>query len=310
MANTNTKIEWTDTTWSPVTGCTKVSAGCKHCYGERIAKRFWGERKFTDVQTHADRLDQPLHWKKPRRVFVNSMSDLFHGAVTWRFIIKVMAVIEKCPQHQFQILTKRPERMAKLFEDVEPPKNVWLGVSCEDQETADERIPILLQVPAAVRFVSCEPLLEDINLHDHLFYDDGPACCDGGTPESVCGCHGAHQILNRDPGIDWIIVGGESGHGARPTHPDWARSIRDQCQAAGVSYFFKQWGEWAPTKPACFCKVTNSRYSHHSIDLLADGSKYDPTKPDDWPRSTSLYRVGKKAAGRELDGRTWDEYPS
>lgn len=236
-----TKIEWTDTTWNPVTGCSKVSAGCKHCYAEGIAKRFWGDRKFTDVQTHPKRLEQPLHWKKPRRIFVNSMSDLFHDDVPTHFIVSVMAVAEKCPQHTFQVLTKRPKRMLEFF-DVEmccpAPNNVHLGVSVEDQPTADERIPLLLQTPAAVRFVSCEPLLGPIDFG----VDDGPACCDGGTAESPCGCHGAHFIFPMDENINWIIVGGESGPGCRSMDVEWARSIHEQCVAANVPLFVKQLG--------------------------------------------------------------------
>ena len=258
----STKIEWTDEVWNPVTGCDKVSQGCKNCYAERIAERFWGERKFTDVQCHPERLDIPLHWRKPRRVFVNSMSDLFHEDVTDEFITEVWNVMHDTPQHIYQILTKRPERMQWLTHQqwgdhlVEP--NVWLGVSCEDQKTAYERIPLLLQAPAAVRFVSLEPLLGPIDLL------------------AIFG----HDLYAMNKGLDWVIVGGESGPHARPMHPDWARSIRDQCVEAGVPFFFKQVGEWATVEEF--------------------GTK----------RELGILRVGKKKAGRLLDGREWNEFPA
>lgn len=242
-----TGIQWTDAVWNPVTGCTKVSPGCKHCYAEAVAERFWAKqyppvsetrhpevepraREFTDVWTHPDRLDEPLHWRKPRRVFVNSMSDLFHEDVPWEFIAHVFDVMEKAKQHTFQVLTKRPERMRDFVTIIgseagrkSAPPNVWLGVSVENQETADERIPLLLQTPA-VRFLSCEPLLEPINL-GLLRY-----------------CHkDGHETLGNPP-IDWVIVGGESGPGARPMDLAWARSIVEQCRAANVPCFVKQLG--------------------------------------------------------------------
>lgn len=219
-----TKIEWTDEVWNPVTGCTKVSQGCKNCYAERIAERFWGDRKFTDVQCHEDRLEIPLHWKKPRKIFVNSMSDLFHPAVPFDFVDEVFAAIWKADQHTYQILTKRPERMHDYFKRGNwmldyPLSNVWLGVSCEDQKAADERIPWLLKTPAAVRFVSYEPALGPVDFETYI-----------------------EQGEYEEPPLDWIIAGGESGPGARPAHPDWFRSVRDQCVEAGVPFFFKQWG--------------------------------------------------------------------
>ena len=230
---TKTTIEWTDETWNPVTGCTKVSAGCKNCYAERIANRFWGERKFTDVQCHEDRLEQPLHWRKPRRVFVNSMSDLFHDDVSYDFIRQVWYRMLGAPElsspHIFQVLTKRPERMQEivtlLARNVGSGNNIWLGVSAENQETADERIPLLLQTPAAVRFVSCEPLLGALVLSPVWIADIWPT---GGKT------------------LHWIICGGESGPNARPMNPDWARSLRDQCKAAHVPFFMKQMAKKAP----------------------------------------------------------------
>ena len=223
--NGKTKIEWTDTVWNPVTGCTKVSAGCKNCYAEVIANRFWGSRKFTDVRIHKERLQQPLNLRYHNMIFVNSMSDLFHEDVVDEFIIDVFLIMAKAKHQIFQILTKRPERMRDFFEDcmsmppILPLANVWLGVSVENQETAALRIPILLETRFAHRFISAEPLLDQINLKDIKEYRD------------------------RDmTGIDWLICGGESGPHARPMHPDWVRSLRGQCKAAGVPFFFKQWG--------------------------------------------------------------------
>lgn len=258
----NSVIEWTDATWNPVTGCTKVSQGCKHCYAERDWSRLahlpaYQGRAFTDVACHTERLDQPLRWKRPRRIFVNSMSDLFHEAVPDDFLDKVFAVMALSPQHTFQVLTKRPERMRDYCKTLGQHNgtdrvsiaaqqisskawflwrmgdvgwclpNVWLGVSVEDQEAADQRIPLLLQTPAAVRWVSAEPLLGPVDVQAAI--NRMPWRIGGG-----------------DAGLHWVVVGGESGPKARPMHPDWARSLRDQCAAAGVQYLFKQWGEWAP----------------------------------------------------------------
>jgi protein gp37 len=194
----------------PVTGCTKVSQGCKHCYAERLADRFWGDRPFTDVRTHPERLDQPKAIRRPSRIFVNSMSDLLHPDVSKRFIRQVFDVMAGCPRHTFQILTKRSERLVELAADLQWPPNIWIGVSVESAEVVD-RINDLRQVPAAVRFLSLEPLigpLRDLDLE----------------------------------GIDWVIVGGESGPGARPMSPAWVKDIRRQCRKAGIPFFFKQWG--------------------------------------------------------------------
>ncbi len=319
-----TSIEWTRSedgtpgkVWNPVTGCSKVSQGCKNCYAERIAERFWGERAFTDVQCHPERLDQPLRWRKPCRVFVNSMSDLFHEAVPVEFIDQVFAVMAACPQHIFQVLTKRPQRMLDYLRDTsiktlgvwwttifeclerpEPPmpktwplRNVQLLVSVEDQETADERIPPLLLSPAAVRGISAEPLLGHVDLRKIRI---GNSWIKGGFAHDWrVNCLRPQTIFPEDghvhlTGIDWVICGGESGPGARPMHPDWARSLRDQCQAAGVPFFFKQWGEWLP----------------HNQDGNPELKSGQHLNCSDAP-----VRVGKKAAGRLLDGREWSEYP-
>lgn len=253
-----TSIEWCDRTWNPVSGCSKVSPGCKHCYAETIAHRFWKNRPFTEVRCHPERLDEPLHWRKPQRVFVNSMSDLFHEEVPDRFLMECFRKMT-CPavsglhrgaeRHTFQILTKRSGRMRDFALAMRqtgwipqdnstgvtwPAKNIWLGASVENQQAADERIPILRETPAAVRFLSVEPLLEKLNLIDHL--SDCP--------------YRAHTSSK----IDWVIVGGESGPSARPCNIDWIHSIVRQCKAAGVACFVKQLGSrpaWNHIVPGC-----------------------------------------------------------
>jgi protein gp37 len=208
-------IEWTDATWNPVRGCTKISPGCKNCYAERFSERFRGveghpfEQGF-DLRLVPSFLELPLRWRTPRRIFVNSMSDLFHEDVPYDFIARVFDVIRRTPRHQFQILTKRAERMAALTSTLQVPTNTWLGVSVESAEYTS-RIDALRSTDATIRFLSVEPLLGPI---PHLPLD----------------------------GIHWVIAGGESGPHARPMEPDWVRSIRDQCVGAGVPFFFKQWG--------------------------------------------------------------------
>lgn len=320
-----TGIEWADSTWNPITGCDKVSPGCDRCYAETFAERWRGtpEHYFAngfDVQLRPNKLDLPLRWTRRRKVFVNSMSDLFHDKVPDEYIARVFAVMALAPQHTFQVLTKRHGRMRSLLssddfrsevtqtfvgwavEDLSlktghlesatgdwwPLPNVWLGVSAEDQQRADLRIPALLDTPAAVRFVSAEPLLGPINLHTDPI--------EAGSP-----FWGSQ--------LDWVIVGGESGPGARPMHPDWARSLRDQCVAAGVPFLFKQWGEWVPERlglhgnnaPAAFLSTGGV------VRPLINGK---PACPPMAPAGDmTIRRVGKKRAGRELDGRTWDQYP-
>ena len=242
-----TKIEWTQETWNPVTGCTPVSEGCRNCYAERMARRLAGRYGYPetprhfDVTLHPDRLDQPLHWKKPRTIFVCSMSDLFHEDVPFDFIGKVLGLAANLPHHTFQILTKRPQRMLEFYRACEqangksivPPSNVWLGVSVENQFAANERIPILLQIPAAVRFVSCEPLLGPIDLTNMRL----------GAAEWG---NALQPIRDICPAIDWIIVGGESGPGARPMPTAAASLIVQQCRDANVPVFMKQLGTvWA-----------------------------------------------------------------
>ena len=212
-------IEWTDATWNPVTGCTKISPGCAYCYAEGITLRFKRGGAYlpgkTTIRLHYDRLGAPGKWKAPRRVFVNSMSDLFHEEVPFEFVRAIFVSMVEYDQHTYQVLTKRPERMLEYLKwgaCTDWPDHVWVGVSVENQYWADRRIPLLTQVPAKIRFLSVEPLLKAVELGDHL------------------------------KEVQWVIVGGESGHKARPMDPDWATSIRDECVEAEVPFFFKQWG--------------------------------------------------------------------
>jgi len=267
MADT-TKIEWTDATWNPITGCTLVSGGCRHCYAARLAAtrlrhhpsraglariNAAGEAKFTgEVRLNEQWLDQPLRWRNPRRIFVCAHGDLFHENVPDEWIDRVFTVMALARRHTFQCLTKRPERARAYLasEDREdkvrhprrgwPLPNVWLGASVEDQATADRRIPDLLATPAAVRFLSMEPLLGPVQI-DRVREQTGGEhvnALTGITKGFLTDYHGAH--------LDWVIVGGESGPGARPMHPDWARSLRDRCRAAGVAFFLKQMARRAP----------------------------------------------------------------
>ena len=216
-------IEWTDATWNPVTGCTKISAGCDHCYAERFSERFRGtpghpfEAGF-DLTLRPERLDQPLRWRQPRMIFVNSMSDLFHKEIPAEFVAKVFDTMERATWHTFQILTKRSTLMRSVlrrrYGNGRGPVHMWFGVSVEDGSKAS-RIRHLRETPAGVRFLSIEPLI------------------------------GPMGRLDLD-GIDWVIVGGESGPGARPMRPEWVREVRDQCLDRGVAFFFKQWGGLRP----------------------------------------------------------------
>lgn len=300
-----TAIEWSDATWNPTVGCSKVSPGCDHCYAETLVNRFAPSKgfpnRFDDMLLRGERfLTLPLSkkWSAPRRIFVNSLSDLFHKDVPNEHILRVFEVMEQAEQHTFQLLTKRPGRMRSFLRKHYPTPlpNVWGGTSVEDDYWAGVRIPLLLDAPLAVRWLSMEPLLGPVDLHakddgmyGHWLPDFGEQY-DDGSCEPVCQAHGISRCRQR-PGctfIDWVVVGGESGRGARPMHPGWARSIRDQCVAAGVPFLFKQWGEWAPP-------WTTKILSQPAIHRFDDG--------------TFVVRAGKGRAGRELDGRTWDEYP-
>jgi protein gp37 len=281
-----TKIEWTEYSWNPVSGCTPISEGCQNCYAKRMANRLRGRCGYPadepfKVTLHKDRLEEPLRWKKPRRVFVCSMGDLFHEDVSRWMRFEVMDIILQAKQHTFLILTKRPANMKEFFEwyyskagrTIETIKNLWLGVTAENQQRADERIPILLQIPAAVRFVSVEPMLGPVDLSLSDGVDLSVSVGTGLKP-------GKSYLINS---LDWVICGGETGPGARPMRLNWVRSLRDQCQTAGISFFFKAWGEYGPNW------------------LNDDNGKIEGSE---W-----MDRMGKKAAGRLLDGRTWDEMP-
>jgi protein gp37 len=217
-------IEWTEATWNPVTGCSKVSPGCAHCYAETLSLRFrrsvkpWTpENAAENVVVHPGRLEQPLRWRRPRMIFVNSMSDLFHELVPVSFVQQVFAVMTSADRHTFQVLTKRPERALELASAVVWPKNVWLGVSIENSRFT-WRADVLREVGAPVRFISAEPLLGSL-------FEQGPR----------------RAPLNL-AAIDWLIAGGESGHGYRPVHVEWVRELREECAERGVAFFFKQWG--------------------------------------------------------------------
>lgn len=384
------KIEWTDATWNPLRGCSRVSEGCRHCYAEGVAARFSGpgqpyeglarfvtppsgpgqpggapsrlrEARWTGkVAFSGDQvLTQPLCWKRPRRIFVNSMSDLFHESVPDAWIDRIFAVMALAPQHTFQVLTKRPERMRayvaritrhpipRLSDDVAaqmgklaaavwphepseqladrlarkldpdnggwPLPNVWLGVSVEDQVTADTRIPYLLSTPAAVRFISAEPLLGPVDVLPYLFiytHADDAALADDGSDEPLP----FHDPATTDPAhissprLDWVIVGGESGPHARPMHPGWARSLRDQCAAAGVPFFFKQWGEWLPA-----IEGDDGARLYMTPDDGGDEWRFDETVRGEIDRESfpdqTMWRVGKHRAGRLLDGVAHDGFP-
>jgi protein gp37 len=319
-----TGIQWTDATWNPCLGCSKISPGCKGCYAieevwrmahnpsPKIAAANAGlvviqgdKRNWTGkVRLIPERLEIPLHWKNPRRVFVNSLSDLFHEELSDEDIDRVFATMALAPQHQFQVLTKRSARTERYmasraksamfwkracpvgwtFDFVSPLDgqnysllpfplpNVWLGVSVESRDYLD-RIDHLRRTPAAVRFLSLEPLLEDLGTLDLT-------------------------------GIHWVIVGGESGPGARPMHPQWVRNIREQCIAAGVPFFFKQWGEWNDTLKMIdkFNPLYGKLEQRH---VLLNAKNSIPCA-----KYVRMTRLGKKKAGRELDGRTWDEMPT
>ncbi len=303
-----TKIEWTDATWSPVTGCTKVSPGCDHCYAETVTNRF-KRHPFEEVQLHPDRLSIPAKWQSPRKIFVCSMGDLFHSGVPWDFIIEVFNQMEACPQHIFQVLTKRPGRMAHFANWIRPdaynsnapywPENVWAGTSVESQKYAP-RLDVLARVPAKVRFVSYEPALGPVDFRRWL----GCEFCAGNPDRDIlCGCG---NLVNPDDSRDlhWVIAGGESGPGARPAHPDWFRAVRDQCQAAGVPFFFKQWGHWADPVGLPISDVTKWAF------LDASGEPLPKTAPLSTPGAAFVAPLGKKAAGGLLDGVQHHGFPS
>jgi protein gp37 len=340
------KIEWTDATWNPLrarnpeTGkaghhCVKISPACAHCYAASMNKRLGTNLDYTsssptETYLDAEALQQPLAWRRPRRIFVCSMTDLFGEWVPDAFIRRMFAVMSFAGQHTFQVLTKRPERMAAWFANDEenslsacqaefcvedgyprtpggrsrirdgrsingthkglgdgnywPLPNVQHGVTAENQQYADERIPWLLKTPAAVRFLSCEPLLGPIDAELYL---------------------GLADTVTATPYIDWIIAGGESGQQARPMHPAWARGLRDQCKDASVPFFFKQWGEWVPWVGRDLGELLLENASRHA-EVMPDGTLHTKTVGHG---GELMARLGKKKAGRLLDGREWNEFP-
>jgi protein gp37 len=272
-----TSIEWTEATWNPTTGCDRTSPGCDHCYALTLARRLkaMGNPRYSEdgsaetsgpgfaLTLQHDQLDLPHRWARPRVVFVNSMSDLFHPSVPDYFIELVFEVMEETPRHTYQVRTKRSRRLSQWAKGRAWPDNVWMGVSIESDRYAF-RADHLRTVPAAVRFISAEPLLGPIPSLDLS-------------------------------GINWLIAGGESGHGARPMHPSWAQDLRDRCLSAGTAFFFKQWGTWAPTTGQTDLAV--------SLDGQLVGT--DPDSPDLAP----VLRQSRARGGRHLDGRTWNEMP-
>ena len=428
-----TKIEWTNATWNPVRGCAIVSKGCTNCYAMRLAHRFAGAGKPFEgltklakggpvwtgkVRLVPELLDWPLRRLKPSRIFVNSMSDLFHEDVPDEFIDRVFAVLASSSKHTFQVLTKRADRMQQYMQRIAdgapmagqryeaamrehfdrykldfregyslpapptpelrflydsavvqehrptapcgttlaygfsggeyhwrawPLNNVWLGVSVEDQAAADERIPLLLNTPAAVRWISAEPLVGPVSLGKWLppgranwqcmkcagfcgggFQVSCPHC--GADKSYLCGSHVANKprpdtftgSTNHQP-IDWVVAGGESGPGARPMHPDWPRSLRNQCAAAGVPYFFKQWGAWSPVGPIYYDEDTAEHLAALDCDddtarecfVTRSGLRWLCDRDGQPPLGTwAMERIGKRAAGRLLDGRMHNEYPT
>ena len=350
------KIEWTDATWNPIVGCSLVSPGCTNCYAMKQAARIERMREGTwrkmgvpappggtyegltketktgavwtgDVRLVDSALTAPLRWKRPRRIFVNSMGDLFHESVPDEQIDRVFAVMALAPQHTFQVLTKRSKRMRAYVSSYRddgqgfltrngedgytskanmPPKrwplpNLWLGVSVEDQPRADERIPDLLATPAAVRFVSAEPLLGEID------FTSLPSVSGIGRHLDALSKAGA-KFSDLPGRLDWVIVGGESGPRARPMHPDWARGIRDQCAESGVPFFFKQWGEWTPGEnvEAKGTLDTASYFAGEWSFGRQTQRESEETHVDDEP---NLYRVGKRRAGRLLYGVEHNAFP-
>ncbi len=332
-----TKIEWTNETWNPIVGCSKVSPGCDNCYAEKMAGRlaeialakgtpscldyyvdaapFWrwkGKAYLVD-----EAIDKPIHWKKPRMIFVCSMGDLFHESVPFEWIDQVFTVMAYASRHTFQVLTKRPERMleyvnskdtrARLSDSILnasypikgniydprekygwPLQNVWMGVTAENQEQANKRIPKLLATEASLRFVSIEPMLESVDLYPWLDELVGP---------------GDSCLSDWAEGLNWVICGGESGNNARAMHPDWVRSIRDQCKKYGVPFFFKQWGEFIPSYSAGM----NSESLYQWMQKFGNAWVKRSFK---FPDGMVVVKVGKKQAGSKLDEIEHKQIPS
>lgn len=325
----STRIEWCDVTLNPFIGCTKCSPGCDHCYAERFAARLARNPKTALQYRHV--IDEHGHWngkvyaqfiawprpsaRKGKRIFVGSMCDIFHENVKDYTLLRMFAALSLCRKHTFIFLTKRPERMRSVFTEITtecfhevrqeaahiislespaliqwPPSNFWLGVTVCNQQEADEKIPILLQTPAAKRFVSLEPLLGQVDLTRYLEMEERRY-----QGDDVSG------FIDYTPLLHWVICGGETGPGARPMHPECVRFLRDQCKSANVPFFFKSWGEWT-TEHHCHDGVLHLGGSYEAAD--------DISEP--WPSCLAIVpiaRVGKKRAGRLLDGREWNEIP-
>ena len=327
----NTKIEWTDHTFNPWEGCQKVGPGCDHCYAETRNARYAGGQAINWGPGAPRRLTSASNWNKPlawnanheaffaehgrrQRVFCASLADVFDNAVNPSWRIDLFGLIFKTPHLDWLLLTKRIGNVKPMLDemahgndpdlsllDMMPLPNVWIGATVVNQEEADRDIPKLQAVPAKVRFLSMEPLLGLVNLEQACDLAEAQVC--KGTWRDMADPIKCAAALRRGSValLDWVIVGGESGPGARPMHPDWARSLRDQCQDAGTDFLFKQWGDWMPgEKDGDTVKLT----------FPIDGP-HGPANPEfyDWPDGACAARVGKKAAGRLLDGRTWDEFP-
>lgn len=332
----NTKIEWADHTFNPWTGCTKVSPGCDHCYAEGWSKRSglveWGPHG-------SRRRTSPANWRKPlkwdaeakaagvrKRVFCASLADVFdnHGSIASGWRGDLWHLIARTTNLDWLLLTKRPQNIAKTLPDCygapawgDGWANVWLGTTVENQAEADRRIPHLLSVPASVRFLSCEPLLGPLDLTPYLWGRADP--CPDCQMDADCDCGALpRHMLGGEPDLAWAICGGESGHGARPMHPDWARDLRDQFRDAGVPFFFKQWGEWMPWEmgAAPMWNAQNGESEDRHLLFPADmdvDPKWDDGLAHYHPGDTghaAFQRVGKARAGRLLDGREWNEVPA
>lgn len=346
-----TSIEWTDFSTNPIRArlksdptcvghyCEKVSPGCAHCYSSRFQPRF-GLPEFKGasgaglelVEPFLDpaRLLEVVRRRQPTKYFWCDMTDLFGAWVPWEWVDQCFGAMLVSPQHTHQVLTKRPERMREYVHAADgreirfevpgrpmnrepfdwPAPNIQLGTSVEDQPRTS-RIDELVATPARVRFLSCEPLLGPLDLAEWL-----PACCDRGEREgrSPCPVCVEHGRRNDPPAIHWVIAGGESGDGARPMHPDWARSLRDRCRAAGIPFFFKQWGAWLPLaadSPCLHWDTDSQDGSRHLVGARVDGADYgrNAVELDAEDDRVAYVRVGKKAAGRMLDGEEWNEFP-
>jgi len=292
-----TGIPYVDATWNPVSGCTKISPGCQHCYAERETLR-WKRGPFDTVHIHESRLGEPAKWPKGKKVLTPSMGDLYHPLVPPEYRDQVFAVMAAEERHTFFLLTKRPGLMVHDAALRQWPKNVWPGVSVENQEWA-WRIEVLAELRgiAPVLWVSLEPLLGPVNLGPWLQSNEGvPGHCfsiDGDRWHPLGGCAGASTNCSgrccNQPVLSLVILGGESGPRARPMHPAWPRSVRDQCRAAGVPFFFKQWGEWVPSYFAAF--------------------PGEPMRAERFEDGVRVFRTGRKRAGALLDGREWTEMP-